>query len=134
MTAKEFFQPNKYKVTIFIILFILIFFIPYFKAEPTPGIDKIVEQGRYLLIFIFLMSLVVIMDLLSGNFILGDFILFICFLTAFCLLYALVSGAVYFFKEKKKHEDAPSKPTYKGNEPDLVLHLKEDNKSEEEMP
>ncbi len=141
MTAKEYFQPNKYKVAIFIILFILIFFIPYLKAEPTPGIDKIVEQGRYPLIFIFLMSLVVIMDLLSGNFILGDFVLFISFLAAFTLLYALVSGVVYLFIERKKDKaPAPDKPRERKDKPvpkshadsSYVLHLENNDKPKDE--
>jgi high-affinity Fe2+/Pb2+ permease len=132
MKAKEILKPSKYKVVLFITAFIIIFIIPYLQAEPTPGTESLIGSGRYPLIFVFLMSLVVIIDLLSGNFVLRDFVFFLSFLLSFVVLYLIVACLVYFLIEKrKKNKDEPlqaetePEPGPTAEKSPYVLHLEE---------
>jgi len=101
MSIKNFFQPNKHKVLLSLFLFGVVFFIPYFKATPAPGTEELITGGHYPLIFIFLMSLVVIMEVFTGQFIMRDWLLLLSFFASFILVYLFACSVAYLIGRKK---------------------------------
>ncbi len=87
MTFKLFLKPDKYKVIVFIVLFSILFFIPYLKSTPAPDAGDLIVPGHYPLIFIFLASLVVLMEVFTGTLTLSDSVFFASFLIGFFVLY-----------------------------------------------
>jgi len=125
MTVKQFYQPNKYSVLTFIILFSIIFFIPYIPSQPSVGTTELVPEGKYPLIFIFLMSLVVIMEILMGNFVFADMFLFLGFSFAFFLLYTFTSFIGFIIKRKKEKEKKSNISNTPKPDDSYVLKLEE---------
>jgi hypothetical protein len=101
MAWKEFIKINKWKIIIFIILFVLIYLVPYFKAEVDPSTVSIMQSGRYPLIWTFLILLIFLPDILSGDIIWYEFFGFIIFILSFFVVY-LISCFIYWIIKKYK--------------------------------
>jgi len=101
MRAKDFFKPTKWKIITFLILFAIIYLIPYFKVEIEPNAVSIMVSGRYPIISGFIIiSLIIFSDILSGTFVLNDILVFVGFIISFILVYALVCLVVYLIQKK----------------------------------
>lgn len=103
-------RPLPYTIPIFLVLVTLVFFVPYLRTEPVTGTDGIFTPGRYPLIYLFLMSAVVMMDVLWGNFILADWVWFLGFLAVFFALYLLARGLAFWvgpwlLSRRHRHDD-----------------------------
>ncbi len=85
---KKILKPTKWKIILFLFLFAVIFFVPYIKVSPDYNkVRDIIMPGRYPIIFMFLISSIIIRDMLSGTFILNDMFVFFGFLLSFLFVY-----------------------------------------------
>ena len=100
MNAKDFFKPTKWKIITFLILFVIIYLIPYIKVTIDPNTVSMMASGRYPIIFGFIISLIIFPDILSGTFILNDILVFVGFIVSFILVYALACLVVHLIQKK----------------------------------
>jgi len=100
MRIKEFFKPTRWKIITFLILFVIIYLIPYIKVEIDPNTVSIMTSGRYPIIFGFIISLIIFPDILSNIFILNDILVFVGFIVSFILVYVLVLLVVHLIQKK----------------------------------
>ena len=98
---KTFLKPTKGKIIAFIILFSVIYLIPYYKIEIAPGTISIIESGRYPIIFGFIITWIIFSDISSGVFILNDIFVFVGYLFSFVIVYIL-SCLIIFLIQKKQ--------------------------------
>ena len=90
---KNLLKPTKWKIFIFILLFVIIYLIPYYKVEIDPNTVSMIKSGRYPLIY----GLgVVFFDIFSGIFEWGAVFVFISFIASFFIVYAVSCLIVYF--------------------------------------
>jgi hypothetical protein len=100
MDAKFFLKPTKWKILAFVVLFIVIYCIPYFKVTGYPECQACIFQtGRYPLIAGFFVQLIFIQDWLMGNFILNEFIGFAGYLISFVVVYVISCAIGTGFKK-----------------------------------
>jgi len=100
MRIKEFFKPTRWKIITFLILFVIIYLIPYIKVEIDPNTVSIIASGRYPIIFGFIMSLMIFPDILFGTFILNNVLVFVGFIVSFILVYVLACLVVYLIQKR----------------------------------
>jgi len=100
MNAKDFFMPTKWKITTFIVLFVIIYLVPWLKVEIDPNTISMISAGRYPIIFGFIISWIIFPDMSSGNFILSDILVFVSFIISFVVVYALSCWLGSFIQKK----------------------------------
>ena len=100
MNAKDFFKPTKWKIITFILLFVVIYLIPWYKVEIDPNTVSMISSGRYPIIFGFIISWIIFPDMLSGDFILNEILVFVGFIFSFIVVYMLSCLIVYLVQKK----------------------------------
>jgi|GEM_PF-2690958 len=100
MGFKNFIKPTKKKMITFIVLFIVVFLIPYIKVEDTLN-QGLLQQGHYPIILFFLASLIFFFtDLSNGRFYIEKLSSFLIFIFLFFIVYLVSCGIINFYENK----------------------------------
>jgi len=99
MGLKNFIKPSWKKIILFVILFSIVFFIPYIKVDDTLH-QSLLKAGHYSIILFFLMSLGAFMDLFNGNFYISEFIPFLLFVFLFFVIYLFSCLIIHLYNRK----------------------------------